>query len=181
MREGPSHPLPATHAGAAVSRPSRTWTGAGATLRTVLLAGAIAGTVEMAAVLPIQAALGNGPLRVLQSIASGIEGRRAYAGGLGSAVLGAALHLLISIGAAWVFHLAGERSALLGRRPALAGLVYGVIVWAVMQWLVLPLSAIAYRQATDPGMVATSIAVHALFFGLPLSLLDRRFRERRPG
>ena len=143
----------------------------------ILVTGIVAGVVEMIAVIPIQAALGNGPLRVFQSIASGLEGRLAYAGGLGTAILGAVLHLVISIGAAAVFHLASRYWPEIRRRAVISGLAYGVVVWAVMQWVVLPLSAVAYPPATDPAMVALSISVHALFFGLPLSLLDRRFQQ----
>ena len=144
----------------------------------ILVTGTVAGVIEMIAVIPIQAALGNRPLVVFQSIASGLEGRRAYAGGLGTAILGGVLHLIISIGATAVFHLVSRYWSELQRRPVLSGLAYGVVVWAVMQWVVLPLSAVAYRPDTDPAMVALSISGHSLFFGLPLSLLDRRFQRR---
>ena len=139
--------------------------------------GTVAGVVEMLVVLPIQAALGNSPLRVFQSIASGLEGRRAYAGGLSTAILGAVLHLVISVGAAAAFHLASRYWPAIRKRAVLSGLAYGVVVWAVMQFVVLPLSAVAYRPDTDLAMVSLSIAVHALFFGLPLSLVDRRFQN----
>lgn len=145
----------------------------------VLLVGTAAAVVEMVPILPIQAALGVPPARVLQAIASGLLGRAAFSGGAGTVVLGAALHWLICVLATLLFHVVAERWRVPDARPWLAGCALGVGAYAVMRYLVLPLSAVAYRPASEPRMVATSLAVHVLGFGLPVAFLDRALRRRR--
>lgn len=145
-----------------------------------LVIGAIAAVTEMVPVFPIQGALGVSPRLVLQSIASGLLGRAAYSGGAATVVLGIALHLLISVLFALAYLIASERWVGLRRRPVLAGIGYGTIVFLVMRYIVVPLSAVAYTQSTDWGMFATSLAVHIVGFGIPIALLDRWFRSTRP-
>jgi uncharacterized membrane protein YagU involved in acid resistance len=142
-------------------------------VRAALVIGTIAAVTEMLPVFPIQAALGVSPRLVLQSIASGLLGRPAYFGGAATILLGIALHLLISIVAALLYVIASNRWAGLRQHPWLAGVAYGTVVFAVMRYIVVPLSAVAYTQSTDWGMFATSLAVHIVGFGLPVALLDR--------
>jgi len=138
-----------------------------------ILIGTIGAVTEMIPVFPIQGALGVSPRLVLQSIASGVLGRQAYSGGAATVLLGIALHLLISIVAALLYIIASDRWAGLRRRPVLSGIAYGTIVFLVMRYIVVPLSAVAYKQSTDWGMFATSLAVHIMGFGIPIALLDR--------
>ncbi len=135
--------------------------------------GTIAAVTEMVPVFPIQGALGVSPRLVLQSIASGLLGRAAYSGGAATVLLGIALHLLISIVAALLYVIASDRWAGLRRHPWLAGIAYGTVVFLVMRYIVVPLSAVAYKQSTDWRMFATSLAVHIVGFGVPIALLDR--------
>jgi len=138
-----------------------------------IVIGTIAAVTEMVPVFPIQAALGVLPRLVLQSIASGVLGRAAYSGGAATALLGIAFHLLISISFALAYVLVSDRWTALRRRPVLAGVAYGTVVFLVMRYIVVPLSAVAYKQSTDWGMFATSLAVHIVGFGIPIALLDR--------
>jgi hypothetical protein len=140
---------------------------------TALVIGAIAAVTEMVPVFPIQGAMGVSPRLVLQSIASGVMGRAAYSGGTATVLLGIAFHLLISCVAALLYVIAAERWAGLRRHPWLAGIAYGTVVFAVMRWIVVPLSAVAYKQSTDWSMFAISLTVHILGFGIPVALLDR--------
>ena len=142
-------------------------------VRAALVIGTIAAVTEMAPVFPIQAALGVSPRLVLQSIASGLLGRQAYKGGAATVLLGIALHLLISIVAALLYVIAIDRWAGLRRHPWRAGIAYGTVVFAVMRYIVVPLSAVAYTQSTDWAMFATSLVVHIVGFGIPVALLDR--------
>ena len=138
-----------------------------------LVIGTIAAVTEMVPVFPIQGALGVSPRLVLQSIASGVLGRPAYSGGAATVLLGIALHLLISVVAALLYVMASERWPALRRRPVLSGIAYGTVVFAVMRYIVVPLSAVAYTQSTDWSMFAISLAVHIVGFGIPVALLDR--------
>lgn len=144
-----------------------------------LAAGMVAAVVEMIPVLTIQGLMLHvPPLRIFQSIASGVLGRDAYAGGMGTAVLGAALHIVISLIAALIFVLAAARWRVLLRRPVLSGLVFGVFAFIVMSWIVVPLSAVAFKQNFNPVLMAMSLAIHMIFFGLPISLTARQLSSR---
>jgi len=145
----------------------------GSVVLAALVIGTIAAVTEMVPVFPIQGALGVSPRLVLQSIASGLLGRKAYSGGAATVLLGIALHLLIAYLFALAYVVVSDRWAALRRHPWLAGIAYGTIVFAVMRYIVVPLSAVAYTQSTDWGMFATSLAVHIVGFGIPIALMDR--------
>ena len=156
---------------AAVSRWSRK--------QTIFIAGLAAAVVEMLVVLPVQSALGVTPLQVFQSIASGWQGEAAYAGGMASALFGAALHLFISLVAAGVFVYASRIWPVLVARYLSAGLIYGALVYGVMNYVVVPLSAVSFKPASAASLIVTSFAVHVFFFGLPIPLVTR-FAAMRP-
>ena len=153
---------------------SPTWT----SLNAAVLAGTIAAVVEMIPVLGIQnGVLGVSPTRVFQAIASGLLGIAAYQGGAATMITGIVVHWLISIGAALVFAWASTRWRDLIDHPALAGVGFGVLAFAVMTSLVVPLSAAAFPPNRDSALILVSLAVHMLFFGLPIGLATRwRFR-----
>ena len=138
-----------------------------------LVVGTIAAVTEMVPVFPIQGALGVSPRLVLQSIASGLLGRAAYSGGAATIFLGVALHLLISFLFALAYVGVSDRWPALRQHPWFAGIAYGTFAFAVMRYIVVPLSAVAYKQSTDWAMFATSLAVHIVGFGIPIALLDR--------
>jgi hypothetical protein len=151
-------------------------------LAASLAAGTIAAVVELVPVLTVQSLLlGVSPTRVFQAVASGLVGSEAYAGGLPCLLLGIALHWLISIGAALIFAWAAVRWSDLSMHPVLGGLSYGVIVFAVMTAIVVPLSAAAFKPNTDPVLTLVSLTVHMLFFGLPIAIATRwyLFRGRK--
>lgn len=142
---------------------------------TGLGAGAVAAVVDIIPILLIQGLLLKvGPTRIFQSIASGMTGAAAYAGGLPSAFLGALVHLLISLIAGLAYAYAAARLPLLVRRPVIGGLAYGVLVYLVMSYIVVPMSAVAFKPATDPALIAISLGIHMVAFGLPIALVTRR-------
>jgi hypothetical protein len=77
---------------------------------------------------------------ILQSIAAGLLGDGAFAGGAASAALGLLLHFLIMFAMAGVYWLACRRWPALLRRPLPAGIAYGLGTWVVMNYVVVPLS-----------------------------------------
>lgn len=150
----------------------------GLLIRTSLLAGLVAAAVEMAFVLPIQAMLGASPTIVFQSIASGALGRAAFAEGLGSAGLGLLVHILISVVAATLFVFAAIRWPVLIRRPGLSGPAFGIIVYLVMNFVVIPISAIGFHLPKSAFLGFVSFAIHLVAFGLPISLVTAAMLRR---
>jgi uncharacterized membrane protein YagU involved in acid resistance len=113
------------------------------------------------------------PVQVLQYIASGALGKSAFQGGLNTAALGAAFHFIIAWVAAAVFVLASQRLQMLKTHALLGGLLYGAAVYFFMNYLVLPLSAVA-PATFQLGFFLNGVIGHAVFVGLPISLFARR-------
>ena len=119
------------------------------------------------------------PERVFHSIAAGLIGRdAAIAGGMETALIGAAAHFFISFVAAAIYVLATTPFPLLLSRPILGGFVFGVCVWAVMNFLVVPNSLARSAPIVWPT-TAIMIAGHMLFFGLPIAWVSRAFAGRK--
>lgn len=124
---------------------------------------------------------GAAPEKISQAIASGVLGRSSFQAGWLSVLLGIVLHFLISFGAATVFYAGCRASPALLRQPFLAGPAFGLVVYAVMYGLVLPLSAFPLKPSgtSGPGLVNELLA-HVLFVGLPVALLASRSARLRP-
>ena len=146
-------------------------------LRPIVIAGLVVGVLDIASAFIIAVSRGSTPMRLLQYIASGLLGRPAFNGGVSTAALGLALHFVIAFGVVIVFFLASRKLVVLRERPVLCGVAYGVIVFAVMNLIVLPLSGATIRHALVPDLI--QLAIHMFIVGLPTSLLIRRFSGAR--
>jgi len=142
-------------------------------IKTILLGGCCAGALDFIGACVSNYSRGVTPLGIAQSIASGLLGRAAFEGGYKTAGLGVALHFVIALGAATVFNLAALKLHWLLEHAYLSGALYGVCVFWFMQLVVLPLSAIAFKQNFAWPVVATGLLVHILCVGLPIALVAR--------
>lgn len=146
---------------------------------TVVLGGLTAGVLDILDAFIVSGTRGVSPTRVLQYIASGVLGPAAFQGGALTAALGLALHFLIACSAAGVFFVLSRRLPLLIRRPIVSGIVFGLAVWAVMQYVVVPLSLVSSaRGGPSPLMLANQLLIHALGVGLPIALFASRSARR---
>jgi hypothetical protein len=118
---------------------------------------------------------GARPIAILQSIASGVLGRAAYQGGIRTALLGLLLHFFIAFGVVATYLVATRLMPGLNRRPWIYGPLYGVAVYAVMNLVVIPLSAAALGSGPTPAVVrANGLLIHMLGVGLPTALIAAR-------
>ena len=109
---------------------------------------------------------GVGAGRLFQAIAAGLLGRDAFRGGLTTVWLGLALHVFIALVVVVVYYAASSRLRMLRNRPLVYGPVYGVLVYAVMNLIVIPLSAAGGgRYSLWP--VLGGLMIHVLGVGLP--------------
>ena len=115
----------------------------------ILIGGAIAGACDIIYAITFWAFRGVPATRVLQSVASGLLGAPAFNGGLATAALGLALHFFIAFSAAAIFYMAARTIPILTQRAFLSGILYGLVIYAVMNLVVLPLSAFP-RKVTFP-------------------------------
>lgn len=155
-------------------RTSAVWSRA---VLAILVGGLIAGTLDIGA-----AALINrvDPRLILHFIAGGVQGSAALHGGAASAWLGLFLQWGMSLVIAAIFVLAALRVRWLTMRPVLAGLAYGVVVFAVMNYVVMFFSAWHRINHFKPtGFIANLVAM--LVFGLIIAFATRRFLVRGRG
>ncbi|MGB6309632.1 MAG: hypothetical protein WBF89_17735 [Steroidobacteraceae bacterium] len=142
----------------------------------ILLGGIIAGTIDIGAASLINAAK---PARILQAIASGLLGKSAFDGNSATVVLGLVLQWGMSIVIASIFVVAVRWRPVLGRHWVRAGLAYGVAVFVVMNYVVLPLSAIGHAPRFRV-VHFTEDMVAMLLFGLIVAYFARERPIRRP-
>ena len=140
----------------------------------VLAGGIIAGTLDIVYACIFWALRSDVPARrILQSVAAGLLGEASFKGGWETAALGLALHYLIALSISVVYYLVATRWPLLQQRPVLCGAAYGLLLYGVMNYIVVPLSA-AGPGSKDPLWITLSIAAHVLLIGIPIALLARR-------
>ena len=116
---------------------------------------------------------GVSPGRVLQSVASGLLGRAAFQGGASTIVLGLGLHFFIALAIVATFFFAARAVPFLTRRPYLTGPLFGLIAYAVMTFVVVPLSAAGGGSAPSGHVLINGLLIHAFGVGLPAALFAR--------
>lgn len=144
--------------------------------RHAIAGGLVAGTLDMIYICSFWALRGVPPIRIFQSVAAGWLGREdAIAGGAGTALLGLGSHYLIAICMAAAFLVAARRFPVLVLAPWLSGMLYGIVLYAVMTFIVVPLSAAG--TGALPALRASDLshlAAHMLLVGIPCAWFARR-------
>jgi hypothetical protein len=135
----------------------------------ILWGGLVAGTIDVGAACLIS---GKDPVYILQTIAGGLLAKQSFAGGAATAGLGLILQWIMSLIIAAVFVFACRVQPLLARRWILGGLAYGVVIFAVMNFVVVPLSAWRRFPRFTPISAAENLAA-MLLFGLIVAFFAR--------
>ena len=147
--------------------------------KAILFGGLTVAVLDIADAFIFYAFYGATPVKILQSIAVGVLGRdAAYQGGAATAVLGAFLHCFISLSIVTVFYLAATRLPVLTRRPWMSGAMYGLLVYATMYFVVLPLSRVGMTHFKHLAPPLDEILIHIFGVGIPAALF---VRAARPG
>jgi hypothetical protein len=154
--------------------------------RAILIGGLLAGLGDISqAFLFFYLAAGATPFRILQSIARGWFGSATFQMGWRSAVIGLASHFFIATAAAAVFVLATRVLAahgvhVLTRRWLLCGLAYGLVVFGVMYFVVMPLSPVGWPKLPFGWATwVTGPIGHPLLVGLPIAWAAKKWAARR--
>ena len=142
--------------------------------RSILLAGFVAGLLDItAAIISFYVNRNQPPTRMFQFIASGVLGKSAFTGGMGTAALGLVLHFMLAYIFTIIFYFIYPKMGLLSKNKIITGLAYGVIVWCIMNLLVLPLSnAPAIPFQTKGAIIGILIIMFCV--GLPIALFAHR-------
>lgn len=142
-------------------------------LRTIAITGLIVGAMDIASAFIIAISRGSTGTRLLQFVASGLIGQKAFEGGAATAALGLGLHFVIAFSLVAVFYAASRQIVFLRRQAVLSGIIYGLIIYGFMNLVVLPLSAAKPRHTLTGDLI--QIGIHMFVIGLPTALLVRRF------
>lgn len=122
---------------------------------------------------------GRSPIRVLQAIASFWLGRAALDGGAASALLGLATHVGLATIMAAVFACTALSLRWLRTHPAAAGAGYGLILYAVMYYGVLPLRWPSHYPRFEGWTSGLDLAVH-MAVALSISFIVAGYWRRNP-
>ena len=148
-------------------------------VRTVIWAGFVAGVLDaLAAMTLFMIRGGKNPTDVWKYVASGLFEKVALTGGSDMVLWGLAFHFFIALSFALFFFLIYPRLHRLIPSPVVAGLLYGVFAWLVMNRIVLPLSNV---PAAPFNLVRALIgmAIIMVMVGLPIALIiNRYYRDR---
>ena len=140
--------------------------------RAVLSGALVVGTLDALDAIIFFGMRGAVPIRIFQSIASGLLGRAAFQGGAATALLGVGIHFFIAAAIVLTFVLASRRLPVLVHHPVVAGVLYGLAVYAVMNYVVVPLSAAGRGSFAAPVFI-NGLLIHAFGVGLPAALFAR--------
>ncbi|HKU80756.1 MAG TPA: hypothetical protein VJP76_01200 [Candidatus Tumulicola sp.] len=92
------------------------------------------------------------------------------------AAAGAALHAIVSIGWALGFAYVAAVNPTAARRWLLAGPVYGIVVYTIMQTILLADNNFIYPP--NPNAFVNDVVAHAVFFGLPVAYVVQAMLRR---
>jgi hypothetical protein len=141
-------------------------------VRAIAVGGLLAGTIDIAAACVINWV---SPVVILHAIAGGVLGSASFHEGTSSAVLGLILQWAMSLLIAAVFVIGVQWLPALQRRWATAGLIYGVVIFAVMNYVVVPMSAVWHIfHFTAAKFLENMLAM--LLFGIIIA-----YTAREPG
>lgn len=140
--------------------------------RKILVTTLVAGTLDILSACVYTLIAGRAPITMLKGLASAILGNEAVKGGIGVALVGLLLHFAIMAVMVAFFVIAASRLSVLKTHWLLAGIAYGIGLWAVMNLIVLPL-----RFGWHPFMplaLAEQFFSHIVLVGIPIAWFARR-------
>jgi hypothetical protein len=144
--------------------------------RPILVATALAGTLDIGAAVILTLVYGRPVDGMLRYVASGPFPPATQWGATG-AILGLAVHYVLMAIMAAVYVVTANATEALRRSPILWGVLYGIATYAVMNLLVVPLR---FGTGFPPSLIgfATQFSFHILLVGIPIALVAARFLRR---
>jgi len=111
---------------------------------------------------------------IFKFIASGIFGKAAFAGGTKMIAWGILFHYLIAFAFTTVLFLLHPMFYSWFRNKILTAVFYGIVIWAIMNLVVVPLSNIPARNLQVAGSL-TDCGILIITLGLPISFIATGF------
>ena len=147
--------------------------------KTILWSGLVAGVLDaIAGVIVYYIFFGLNPLQVLQFIATGIHGPEAMNGGIPMIIAGTIYHFIIAYGCAIAYFFLYPKLSFLRKNVAVMGLLFGLVIWLVMNLIVLPQSNIP-KSPFDINLAIVGIIWHMVLVGLPIAIITSKYFSRK--
>ena len=148
--------------------------------RSALIGGFVAGLLDIVYACVVFGIRNQVPtMRIGQGIASHVLGPASFDGGWGTAIVGFALHFAIAIVMALVFLMICRLVPLVARHVLAFAPLYGLVLYAVMTYAVLPLTdpkhagMPAFPPVINFGFYSAMFA-HIVLVALPIALFLKR-------
>jgi len=145
----------------------------------IALAGFAAGLCDFLYASGMALSKGGSPLEPWRGVAGVLIGSPAREGGIDMAFLGVATHFFITFVAAAMLYLIMARVAWFSARPLITGVLFGIGVLLVMNYVVLPLSRVG-RPIYPVETLHIMAFWHIVLVGLPTSFVIARGLKDKP-
>ena len=95
---------------------------------------------------------------------------------MATAGMGLALHFFVAFVVVSIFYLASHKIPFLTTQPLISGVFYGIGVYIVMYWFVLPTAFPTFRHRLGNDLLA--VAIHISLIGLPCAMIVRCYSQQ---
>ena len=141
-------------------------------LKSIALTAFVAGTLDLAgAVVSYMLSRGGSfPKKILEYIAGGWFGSTALDGSLKMNIIGGLSHFFIATCWTVLFYFLYPRLRFLQKNSLISAVLYGLVIWAVMNLAVLPLSAWHAPVTIVPREAVKAAFILIVCVGLPVAV-----------
>ena len=145
--------------------------------KIILISTLLVGTLDgLAAVIQFLINGGTFVSKVFQFIASGVFGKVAFSAGNEMTFYGIVFHYLIALTWVALFFMLYPKIIKKPQNKYIVGVVYGLLIWVVMNKLVLPLSNTPNLAKTvTQDIIAAMILI--VFVGIPITIM---YHSKKP-
>jgi hypothetical protein len=150
--------------------------------KPIAVATLVAGTLDIASAIILTLLHGKSVTGMLQGVASGPFGAWPHASGWLGAMAGLMVHFAIMAVMAAAFAVVARGLPRLRERWLAYGAGYGVLLYLVMYWIVLPLRFPGAGGASGGvGGILIPLAIHILLVGIPIAaIIGKSSVQRSP-
>lgn len=138
-----------------------------------LMAILASGTLDILSAFVFGGMSGAGVGQILRYVASGPFGDGMHQGGTAAAALGLAVHFALMAVMVTIYFLIATRVEAVRNYWYLAGTLYGIIIYLVMYWVVLP-ARFGNEPSLEPWNVGNALFSHIVCVGLPMAWIAAR-------
>ena len=144
-------------------------------IKIIVCAWLISGSLDiLSAVTDYYIKTGKGPGDILKYVASGVFGKEAFDDSDIMIWAGLLFHFIIAFIFTLLFFILYPRVKLLQLNVFITAIIFGMIVWAIMNLIVVPLSNTP-RPASGQRHIIKPLLILICMIGLPLSIIYKRY------